>query len=78
MDFSFSQGYVLLVVVFLVFALYREWFNPALTFFIATLALLLLHIAGRFAITWPTSRLLLANRHRPTCERRRVSVRYPG
>lgn len=41
MDLSFSQGYVLLVVVFLVFALYREWFNPALTFFIAVVALLL-------------------------------------
>ena len=40
-DFSFSQGYVLLVVVFLVLSLYREWFNPALTFFIATVALLL-------------------------------------
>ena len=41
MDFNFSQGYVLLVVVFLVLSLYREWFNPALTFFIATVALLL-------------------------------------
>jgi di/tricarboxylate transporter len=40
-DLSFTQGYVLLVVVFLVFSLYREWFNPALTFFIATVALLL-------------------------------------
>ena len=40
-DFSFSQGYVLLIVVFLVLSLYREWFNPALTFFIATVALLL-------------------------------------
>jgi di/tricarboxylate transporter len=37
----FSQGYVLLVVLFLVWSLYREWFNPALTFFIATVALLL-------------------------------------
>lgn len=41
MDLSFSQGYVFLIVVFLVLALYREWFNPALTFFIATVALLL-------------------------------------
>lgn len=41
MDLSFTQGYVLLVVVFLVLSLYREWFNPALTFFIATVALLL-------------------------------------
>jgi di/tricarboxylate transporter len=40
-DLSFSQGYVLLVVIFLVFALYRELFNPSLTFFIATVALLL-------------------------------------
>jgi len=40
-DLSFSQGYVLLIVVFLVLALYREWFNPALTFFIAVVALLL-------------------------------------
>ncbi|MGC1244204.1 MAG: SLC13 family permease [Chryseosolibacter sp.] len=41
MDFNFAQGYVLIIVVFLVFALYREWFNPALTFFIVTVALLL-------------------------------------
>jgi di/tricarboxylate transporter len=40
-DLSFSQAYVLLVVIFLVIALYREIFNPALTFFIATVALLL-------------------------------------
>jgi di/tricarboxylate transporter len=40
-DLSFGQIYVLLVVVFLVFALYREIFNPSLTFFIATVALLL-------------------------------------
>jgi di/tricarboxylate transporter len=38
---DFSQGYVLAVVLFLVLSLYREWFNPALTFFIATVALLL-------------------------------------
>lgn len=41
MDFGFSQGYVLLIVVFLVLSLYREWFNPALSFFIVTVALLL-------------------------------------
>ena len=41
MDIGFSQGYVLLIVVFLVLSLYREWFNPSLTFFIATVALLL-------------------------------------
>lgn len=41
MDLGFSQVYVLLIVVFLVLSLYREWFNPALTFFIATVALLL-------------------------------------
>jgi len=40
-DIGFSQGYVLLIVVFLVLSLYREWFNPSLTFFIATVALLL-------------------------------------
>jgi di/tricarboxylate transporter len=38
---TFHQGYTLAVVVFLVFALYRELFNPALTFFISTIALLL-------------------------------------
>ncbi len=41
MDLSLTQGYVLLVVGFLVLALYREWFNPALVFFIATIGLLL-------------------------------------
>jgi di/tricarboxylate transporter len=40
-DLGFSQAYVLVVVGFLVLSLYREWFNPALTFFIATVALLL-------------------------------------
>lgn len=38
---DFIQVYVLLVVAFLVFALYKELFNPSLTFFIATIALLL-------------------------------------
>ncbi|MEO5600709.1 MAG: SLC13 family permease [Cyclobacteriaceae bacterium] len=41
MDLSFSQGYVLIIVLFLVLSLYREWFNPALSFFIATVAMLL-------------------------------------
>lgn len=41
MDFTILQGFVLIVVAFLVFALYKELFNPALTFFIATVALLL-------------------------------------
>jgi di/tricarboxylate transporter len=40
-DLSFIQLYTLLVVVFLVFALYKELFNPAFTFFICTVALLL-------------------------------------
>lgn len=38
---DFQQIFVLLVVVFLVFSLYKEIFNPSLTFFIATIALLL-------------------------------------
>ncbi|HEY3405875.1 MAG TPA: SLC13 family permease [Ohtaekwangia sp.] len=41
MALTFHQVYTLAVVVFLVFALYRELFNPALTFFISTVALLL-------------------------------------
>lgn len=41
MGLYFSQGYVLLIIVFLVLSLYREWFNPALTFFIVTVALLI-------------------------------------
>ena len=44
MDLSFSQVYTLMVVVFLVFALYKEIFNPAFTFFISTVALLLVGI----------------------------------
>lgn len=38
---DFSQIAVLLVVVFLVFSLYKELFNPSLTFFIAVVLLLL-------------------------------------
>jgi di/tricarboxylate transporter len=40
-DLTFAQYYVFAVVIFLVLALYREWFNPSLTFFIAAVALLL-------------------------------------
>ncbi|MBS1680669.1 MAG: SLC13 family permease [Bacteroidetes bacterium] len=35
------QVYVLLVICFLIYALYKELFNPSLSFFIATLALLI-------------------------------------
>lgn len=41
MDFNFTQLYVLIVVVFLIYSLYKEVLNPALTFFICTVALLL-------------------------------------
>ncbi len=41
MDLAFAQLYVIGVVVFLVLSLYREWLNPSLTFFVATVALLL-------------------------------------
>ncbi len=41
MDLSFFQVYTSVVVIFLVFALYKELFNPAFTFFICTVALLL-------------------------------------
>ena len=41
MDLTFAQVYVLGVVLFLVLSLYREWLNPSLTFFTATVALLL-------------------------------------
>jgi di/tricarboxylate transporter len=40
-DLTFGQYYVFGVVLFLVLALYREWFNPSLTFFISAVALLL-------------------------------------
>jgi di/tricarboxylate transporter len=40
-DFNITQGYVLVVVIFLIYSLYRELFKPALTFFICTVALLL-------------------------------------
>ncbi len=41
MEFTFQNGYVIVVVGFLILSLYREWLNPALTFFVASLALLL-------------------------------------
>lgn len=41
MDLTFTQIYVLSIVGFLIFALYREVFNPALTFFLCTVALLI-------------------------------------
>ena len=41
---DFKQVYVLLVVIFLVYALYKEIFNPAFTFFICTVALLVANI----------------------------------
>jgi di/tricarboxylate transporter len=43
-DLTFQQIYVLVVVLFLIVALYKELFNPSLTFFIATVALLLASI----------------------------------
>ncbi|MBL7858486.1 MAG: SLC13 family permease [Cyclobacteriaceae bacterium] len=41
---TFTQGYVLVVVIFLVYALYKEVFNPAFSFFICTVALLLANV----------------------------------
>ena len=41
MELTFAQGYVLVVVLFLIVFLYKEIINPSLTFFIATVALLL-------------------------------------
>ena len=41
MDLNYIQLYTLVVVIFLVFSLYKELFNPAFTFFICTVALLL-------------------------------------
>lgn len=41
MDFTLTNLYVLGIVVFLVYSLYREMFSPPLTFFICTVALLL-------------------------------------
>lgn len=41
MELTFAQIYCLTVVLFLIISLYREIFNPSLTFFIATVALLI-------------------------------------
>jgi di/tricarboxylate transporter len=43
-EFTLIQGLVLGIVILLVVSLYREWFNPALSFFIAVLALLLIGV----------------------------------
>jgi di/tricarboxylate transporter len=43
-DFNLIQLWVLSVVIMLVFSLYREWFNPALSFFIAVIALLVTQV----------------------------------
>jgi di/tricarboxylate transporter len=43
-DFSFTQLYVLAVIIFLVYSLYRELMNPAMTFFACTVALLLAQV----------------------------------
>lgn len=40
MDFNLTQLYVLAITAFLVFSLYREFLNPAMIFFICTVALL--------------------------------------
>lgn len=41
MDFNLTQLYVLTITVFLIVALYKEFLNPATTFFLCTVALLL-------------------------------------
>lgn len=41
MDFNLTQLYVLAITVFLIVALYKEFLNPATTFFLCTVALLL-------------------------------------
>jgi di/tricarboxylate transporter len=40
-DLTFAQVYVFIVVILLVIGLYKEVFNPALTFFLSTVALLI-------------------------------------
>lgn len=37
---NFQQAYVLIVIILLVISLYKEWVNPALSFFMAVIALL--------------------------------------
>jgi len=39
-----SQVFTSLVVIFLVLSLYKEWFNPSLTFFISAMALLVFNV----------------------------------
>jgi len=41
---EFSQFITLSVVVFLILSLYREWFNPSLTFFISAMVLLVANV----------------------------------
>lgn len=41
MDFSLTQLYVLVVIIFLIYSLYKELLNPAMTFFVCTVALLI-------------------------------------
>lgn len=41
MDFTLTNLFVLAVIVFLVYSLYKELLNPALTFFVCTVALLM-------------------------------------
>jgi di/tricarboxylate transporter len=40
-DFTLTQLYVLVIIAVLIVSLYKEWVNPGLTFFMATVALLL-------------------------------------
>lgn len=40
----FSQAITLLVVIFLIFSLYKEWFNPSLTFFVSAMVLLVANV----------------------------------
>src|SRR5690606_10157231 len=40
-DFTLTNLFVLAVIVFLVYSLYKELLNPALTFFVCTVALLM-------------------------------------
>lgn len=41
---AFAQVITLLVVFFLILSLYKEWFNPSLTFFISAMALLVANV----------------------------------
>ncbi len=44
MDFTLANLFVLAVIIFLVYSLYRELLNPALTFFVCTVALLMAQV----------------------------------